>query len=177
MRSLVKSLTLGQTDTLNPRLESCALQSPGRDRGALGSHDIQTPNRYAILAVLTAAVHIAVITYTAFGGFLALRWRRSLWLHLLAGLWGMSYVTTYPPCPLTDLERWARAKAGMPPLPPDGFVGRYINVVYPARWMGAVRPLAFVTALVPWTLYAWRGQRHNSSAQRADRAEPGGSRR
>jgi hypothetical protein len=145
MRTLAKLLTLGQTDTVGPHPAQCGL-----------------PNRYKILVRFTAALHIAIICYTAVGGFLALRWRRSFWLHLPAGLWGMAYVILYPPCPLSDLEHWARAKAGMPALPPEGFVGHYINVIYPASWMGARRPMAFVTALVPWALYL-RGLRRNGS--------------
>lgn len=36
-------------------------------------------------------------------------------------------------CPLTWVERWARTKAAMTPLSPDGFVAHYITgVIYPA---------------------------------------------
>jgi hypothetical protein len=115
--------------------------------------------------VLTAAVHLAFIGYVVAGGFLGLRWRRSVWLHVPAGLWGMTTITARLPCPLTELECWARANAGMPALPSDGFVGRYIKgVIFPARWMGAVERMVFVMVLVSWALHGWRGLRRNGSA-------------
>jgi len=135
----------------------------------LGSHDSAVPNRYAIVVALTVGLHLALIGYGVVGGFLALRWRRSFWLHVPAGLWGITSVTAHIPCPLTDLERRARAKAGMPALPPEGFIGHYITgVIYPAGWKGTVEFMAFMMTLVPWTLYAWHGLRRNGSAQQAN---------
>jgi uncharacterized protein DUF2784 len=42
------------------------------------------------IAVVTLAVgaHFAFLIYVASGGFLALRWRRTIWLHVPAVLWG-----------------------------------------------------------------------------------------
>jgi hypothetical protein len=150
MRSLAKSSTFAQTDTLNSRL---------------------APNRYEIVVGLTAAVHFAFIGYVATGGLFALRWRRSFWLHVPAGLWATTWIVAHQPCPLNKLEHWARAKAGMPALPPNGFIGHYIDgVIYPARWKSAVELVAFSMVVVPWALYAWHGLRRNASGQRADRA-------
>lgn len=165
MPTLTKLVTLGQTGTVNPRPGQCALQNPGRLRGALWSHDIEALNRYEIVAVLTVAVHLAFIGYVVVGGFLGLRWRRSFWLHVPAGLWGMTTLTARLPCPLTELECWARAKGGMPALPSDGFVGRYIKgVIFPASWMGAAEKMVFVMVLVSWALNAGRRLRRNGSA-------------
>ena len=65
------------------------------------------------LVVLAVVVHFGFLCYLVVGGFLALRWRRTIWLHLVAALWGIAITTEHLDCPLTWLERWSRAKAGI----------------------------------------------------------------
>ncbi|MDS0381389.1 DUF2784 domain-containing protein [Mycobacterium tuberculosis] len=78
-------------------------------------------------------MHFAFIAYVLAGGFLALRWRRTMWLHVPAVIWGIGIAAKRVDCPLTWVERWARTKAAMTPLSPDGFVAHYITgVIYPA---------------------------------------------
>jgi hypothetical protein len=113
---------------------------------------------YAIVVALTVAVHFAFLGYLVVGGFLALRWRRTIWLHVPTVIWGIVTTTEHLDCPLTWLERWARARAGMPPLP-QGFIAHYITgVIYPASWAGAVQVVAFAMVAVSWTLYLRRGR-------------------
>jgi Protein of Unknown function (DUF2784) len=160
MRTPDKLVTLGQTGTVSPHPGRCAFQNPGRLRKALWSHDIGELNRYKAVVVMTAAAHLAFIVYVVVGGFLGLRWRRSFWLHVPAGLWGMTTITLRLPCPLTELEGWARTKAGMPALPPEGFIGRYIRgVICPASWMGAAEVMVVVMIILSWALRAWRDLR------------------
>jgi hypothetical protein len=40
---------------------------------------------YAIVVGLTVALHLGLIAFVVFGGFVALRWRRTMWLHVPAG--------------------------------------------------------------------------------------------
>ncbi len=82
--------------------------------------------RYFAVVVATVAAHFAYLAYLPSGGFLALRWRRTFWLHLPTVCWGIGVVALDLPCPLTSLEAWARARAGMGPLPKTGFIGRYV---------------------------------------------------
>jgi hypothetical protein len=42
---------------------------------------------YETLVGLTVALHFAFIGYALIGGFLALRWRRTMWLHVPAAVW------------------------------------------------------------------------------------------
>ena len=57
--------------------------------------------------------------------------------------WG-NYVTA---------DSWSRAEAGMPPLPPDGFIAHYITgVLYPASWAGIVPVATFALIAVSWAL-------------------------
>ncbi|EID13216.1 hypothetical protein MXEN_11585 [Mycobacterium xenopi RIVM700367] len=114
---------------------------------------------YQIAVVLTAITHVAFICYVVVGGFIALRWRRTLWLHIAAVLWGAASVVGHVGCPLTGLERWARRHAGMPPLPPKGFIAHYITgVLYPVSWANVVQLAAFAVIVASWALYAWHGR-------------------
>lgn len=113
---------------------------------------------YRAAVALTVALHFAFIGYVVVGGFLALRWRRTIWLHVPAVIWGIAIGARQVDCPLTWAERWARAKAGAAPLPPDGFIAHYLTgVVYPVGWVIAVQLVAFAVVLVSWALYLRRG--------------------
>ncbi|MEB3981619.1 DUF2784 domain-containing protein [Mycobacterium sp. 663a-19] len=114
---------------------------------------------YQSVVGLVVALHFAFICYVVAGGFLALRWPRTIWLHVAAVIWGAAIATKSVDCPLTWVERWARARAGMPPLPPDGFIAHYINgVIYPAGWVVGVQLVSFVVVVLSWALYLRRRQ-------------------
>ena len=105
-------------------------------------------------------MHLAFIAYLVIGGFVALRWPRTLPLHAAAVAWGIGSDALRWPCPLTSLERWARFHAGMAPLPSDGFIAHYITgVLYPADAIGVVRALLCVTVLLSWTVLGVRLRR------------------
>ena len=106
---------------------------------------------YSALVVSTVVTHLAYLIYLPSGGFLALRWRRTLWLHVPTVCWGAAVVTRNYPCPLTTLEEWARARGGMESLPATGFIDRYVaGVMYPADRTGTAQLLAFIAAGVSW---------------------------
>lgn len=106
---------------------------------------------YATVVVLAVAVHFVFIGYLVFGGFLAWRFPATLWLHISVVLWGAASLTLGLSCPLTDLERFGRAGAGMAELPPEGFIEHYLNGVwYPADAATAVQALVFVAVVGSW---------------------------
>jgi hypothetical protein len=110
------------------------------------------------------ALHLAFIGYVVIGGFLALRWRRTIWLHIPAVIWGAGIATKSVDCPLTWMERGARARAGMAPLPPDGFIAHYITgVIYPVSWVAGVQLASLAVIAVSWALYSrrWIGRRRH----------------
>ncbi len=110
---------------------------------------------YQIAVVLIVASHLAFVGYVVLGGFLAVRWPRTLWLHIAAAFWAMLIVVGHLDCPLTWLERRARAAAGMAPLPPDGFIAHYLaGVLYPPAWTTAVEVAVLGTVLGSWALCA-----------------------
>jgi Protein of Unknown function (DUF2784) len=132
---------------------------------------------YQVVVALAVAVHLAFLCYLAVGGFVALHWRRTIWLHVPMVLWGIAITTEGLDCPLTWLERWGRAKAGMAPLPPEGFVAHYITgVLYPVSWASSVPIVVFAVVAVSWVLYVWRGRHRDKATPRVDQATRGGAR-
>ena len=122
---------------------------------------------YQLVVALVVVLHFAFIGYVVIGGFLALRWRRTIWLHIAAVIWGIAIATNLVDCPLTWLERWARARAGMAPLPPDGFIAHYITgVIYPVGWVVGVQLVSFAVVALLWALYF----RRHVNRRRHDRA-------
>ncbi|MFE3445623.1 DUF2784 domain-containing protein [Nocardia sp. NPDC059180] len=117
---------------------------------------------YRLLADATAIVHFTFIAYVVVGGFLAWRWPRTIWLHLLAFSWGFGGIVIGYDCPLTHLENWARRSAGEAGLPPSGFIDHYLTgVIYPETALGLVRALVAVCVVVSWAGYVWLLRRRN----------------
>jgi Protein of Unknown function (DUF2784) len=112
---------------------------------------------YFAAVVPTVGAHFAYLMYLPIGGFLALRWPRTMVLHVPTVAWGVAVIGLELPCPLTELESWARRRADMDPLPTTGFVDRYVaGVVFPTGRTGAAQALAFVAAAVSWGVFAAR---------------------
>ncbi|WTW95943.1 DUF2784 domain-containing protein [Streptomycetaceae bacterium NBC_01309] len=122
---------------------------------------------YRILADAAMVVHFAFIVYVVAGGFLAWRWPRALWTHLVAGVWGVLILTAGIECPLTAVENWARDRAGGNRLPPSGFIDHYIEgVVYPERYTLLLQLLAVVCVLVSWSVPLRRRLTHPTARPR-----------
>jgi len=112
---------------------------------------------YVVVVALVVAAHCLFLGYLVTGGFLALRWPRSVMLHVPVVLWGVGSVVLHWPCPLTWLERWARARVGMEPLPSEGFIAHYISgVLYPVDTGGVVVIVVGVGVAVSWLALAGR---------------------
>lgn len=127
---------------------------------------------YSAVVVAAIAVHFAYLAYLVAGGFVALRWPRTIACHALAVGWSMVSLAVHLNCPLTALERWGRAHAGMAPLSPDGFIAHYLTgVLYPPGWSGLVAIAVFTLVAVSWLLmFGWRVRRRTAHAKRS---EPG----
>jgi hypothetical protein len=112
---------------------------------------------YRAAVAATAGAHFAYLIYLPSGGFLALRWPRTLLLHVPTVLWGVAVVGLRFPCPLTSLERWARARAQLEPLAAGGFIDHYADgVLYPPNRTGAAQSVAFLAAALSWAVLADR---------------------
>ena len=115
------------------------------------------------LVTVVLAAHFTYLAYLTVGGFLAWRWPRAVWPHLIAVGWGILVISFPLICPLTWAEDAARQLAGQTPLD-QGFVDRYLdNVIYPERYVGLVRVLVATVIGVSW-LGAYL--RHRRAARR-----------
>jgi uncharacterized protein DUF2784 len=86
---------------------------------------------YSVLAVSVLFLHALFILWVVFGA-LVTRSRPILrWLHLCSLIWGILTELLPWPCPLTVLENWVEAKAGVQPYQ-GGFLLHYLDkLVYP----------------------------------------------
>lgn len=86
---------------------------------------------YQILADAVLLLHLAFIIYVVSGGFLALKWPKTLYAHVPTVLWGVYIEFSGKVCPLTPLENWLRRKAGEGVYQGD-FVQHYLlPLIYP----------------------------------------------
>ena len=87
--------------------------------------------RNLLLADLIVFIHFSFILFVIFGGFLALKWRKLIWLHLTAVTWGALIEFAGWICPLTSLENQLRSASGGGYA--SGFIEHYIiPVIYPS---------------------------------------------
>jgi len=106
---------------------------------------------YGVLADLVLVAHLTFILFVLAGGLLALRWKRALWFHLPAAVWGVLIEVAGWICPLTPLENWLRSRAGE-----HGYEGTFVEnyllpVVYPE---GLTRDVQLVLGGVVLTVNA-----------------------
>lgn len=86
---------------------------------------------YRLAADLILVLHLGFILFVVLGGLLALRWRRAVWVHIPAALWGAWIEIAGWICPLTPLERSLRRSAGQAGYE-GGFIEHYlIPLIYP----------------------------------------------
>ena len=86
---------------------------------------------YSALATIVLFLHALFIFWVVFGA-LVTRSRPVLrWLHIASLVWGILTELLPWPCPLTVLENWLEAKAGVEPYQ-GGFLLHYLDkLVYP----------------------------------------------
>ncbi|MFI6731918.1 DUF2784 domain-containing protein [Nonomuraea sp. NPDC050451] len=114
---------------------------------------------YRIIAEAAMVVHFAFLVYMAVGGFVAWRWRRTIWAHLAVVGWGLLSIVTGVECPLTVIEDWGRRNAGLAGLPASGFIDNYIEgVIYPEQYTNLVRLGVAVLVLFSYVGYVLRRQ-------------------
>jgi hypothetical protein len=84
-----------------------------------------------LLANTVVLIHFGFILFVIFGGFLLLKWRKLIWLHLPAALWGALIEFTGGFCPLTTLENRLRSPSGENYA--NSFIEHYIiPIIYPS---------------------------------------------
>ena len=114
------------------------------------------PAVYRIFADLVVLVHVTFVVFVVFGGLVALKWRRVVWVHLTAVVWAAIVEFSGWICPLTPLENWLRTKTGENGYHGD-FVAYYIlPVLYPSELTRELQiGLGIFVIALNLALYSW----------------------
>ncbi len=84
-----------------------------------------------ILADFIVFVHFGFILFVIFGGFLVFKWRKMMWIHIPAAIWGALIEFAGWICPLTHFENSLRSASGGRFA--SGFIEHYIiPMIYPS---------------------------------------------
>ena len=84
-----------------------------------------------ILATLTLLLHFSFILFVIFGALLILRFKKIIYFHIPAVVWGAYIEFSHSICPLTHLENYFLKKAGKDQYSID-FVENYVfKIIYP----------------------------------------------
>jgi len=120
------------------------------------------PNVYSGLAVCVLFLHMLFILWVAFGALLTLSRPVLRWLHIVSLVWGILTELLPWPCPLTVLENWLEAKAGVQPYQ-GGFLLHYLDkVVYPDISASALTVAGVLVCVLNLAVYGrrmWIGRR------------------
>ena len=88
-------------------------------------------NPYSVLATAVLFLHGLFIFWVIFGALLVRSRPILRWLHIASLVWGILTELLPWPCPLTLLENWLEARAGVEPYQ-GGFLLHYLDrLVYP----------------------------------------------
>jgi uncharacterized protein DUF2784 len=113
-------------------------------------------NFYIALAVVVLIVHALFIVWVVFGA-LVTRSRPVLrWLHVASLIWGILTELTLWSCPLTLLENWLEAKAGVEPYQ-GGFLLHYLDrLVYPDISVILLTAVGVLVCTFNLAFYGWQ---------------------
>ena len=88
-----------------------------------------------VLVWTVVVVHLAFTLFVSLGGFLVWRWPALFWPHMALLAHAISVPLLQPPCPLTDLEKYLRHKAGLP-VYSTHFIDQYVyQALQPHPWL------------------------------------------
>jgi len=107
-------------------------------------------------ADVVVGTHFAFLGYVLLGGFVAWRWPRTIFVHVVAVIWGALIIITKVPCPLTALQNWFLTQGDLPRVP-GGFIGTYVKgTLYPAHLERLAQAIVALVVLASWIGYRTR---------------------
>ncbi|MEN8762678.1 MAG: DUF2784 domain-containing protein [Thiogranum sp.] len=111
---------------------------------------------YRLAADLLVLFHLGFIIFVITGGFLVLKWRWVILLHLPAVVWGALIEFQGWMCPLTPLEQRLRQAAGEKGYA-GGFIEHYVlPVIYPQALTADIQiVLGSFVILINLVAYTW----------------------
>ena len=116
---------------------------------------------YRLLIAFAVGAHFAFLAFGIFGGFLAWRWRRLLWLQVISASWLLVIVVFGLYCPLTWIEDRGREGLGKAPLQ-GGFLDNHVaGVFYPHGYEWVAQIVVAVLILSSWAGLLLRAELRN----------------
>lgn len=101
-------------------------------------------------------LHAVFILWVILGAFLTRSRPILRWLHVASLIWGILTELLTWPCPLTVLENWLEARAGIQPYQ-GGFLLHYLDrVVYPDISATTLAVAGVLVCALNLTFYGWR---------------------
>src|SRR5690348_2972712 len=111
---------------------------------------------YSSLAIFVLSLHALFILWVVFGALLTRSRLVLRWLHIASLVWGILTELLPWSCPLTDLENWFEAKAGVQPYQ-GGFLLYYLDkLVYPDISSTVLTVAGVLVCLLNLTFYGWQ---------------------
>lgn len=87
---------------------------------------------YRLLSDFIVIIHFAFILFVTAGALLALKWKKVIWFHIPAVIWGAAVEYAGWICPLTPWENYFRNLAGESVYHGDFTVNYILPVIYPS---------------------------------------------
>ncbi len=111
---------------------------------------------YRLMADIVVVMHLAFTIFVLLGGILAIWWRKVIWLHIPAAVWGVLIEFAGWICPLTPLENLLRVKGGEAGYT-GGFVEQYIlPVIYPSGLTREIQILLGIFVIIVNFAIYWK---------------------
>ena len=101
-----------------------------------------------LIADLIILIHLGFILFVIFGGLLVIKWKKFIWLHIPAVLWGILIEFFGWICPLTTLENELRQINNSGGYE-SGFIEHYIiPIIYPLELTREIQILMGIAVIV-----------------------------
>lgn len=124
-------------------------------------------NFYSGFAVAVLILHALFILWVVFGAWLTRSRPILRWFHIVPLVWGVLTELTPWPCPLTLLENWLEAKAGVEPYH-GGCLLHYLDqLVYPEISVTVLTVAGVVVCVLNLAFYGLQLLRTRSARMKA----------
>jgi hypothetical protein len=123
---------------------------------------------YEIAAYLVIILHLSFVCFVILGGLLVLKWRRVVFLHIPAVIWGALIELQGRVCPLTPLEQYFMKMANQGGYT-GGFIEHYLlSILYPSNLTREIQVMLGVFVIVlNLVIYGWLAARLIRSKSKA----------